>query len=667
MAGSPALLPGRLGAMSAPQALALQRAAGNAAMARALREEEHEAHDPSHEHHPVQRSAVHEVLGQAGRPLDESTRADMEARLGADFSDVRVHSGAVAQRSAAEMGARAYTSGSHIVLGEGALDRHTLAHELTHVIQQRRGPVAGTDRGDGVSVSDPSDRFEREAEANAGRALSLPAGQAGAAAADAGGHAHTPAGGVVAQRMYSGRSTRGSRRAAPDDPRIRLAEEQIEQMQLLPALYVPAETFGTDGSEPQVPRYAYLTPQPGDIDIMQVPGQTLPNVSHHNPGPRDHWPLVYQSGRFAYRVELVNDPGAEHSDTLIDTHQRARFRVLRRTTKQRDTAHSQGRTFRYQERWSPNEQYWGRRDRTTMDRAAALAAAHGLRMEDCLMADEERYFTRLPSDPDQPFAFYAEAGRHDPHFQGNGRRFLGAGTFDAAAEHADRNPRSSPYVLKEAAKLSAPPQVNRRDGKRSPAAAMGGRQAHEMMGGQGHKGSVGEHLASHEWCHLIGDGDGGPDTPANLVIGTNAVNTEQLAMETALRRYVGPLEGLGYSIRLDAKALLTASPVHDPRVPESPSLVADYISYEISLVPRGRLNASGRELVHRQIMDGRRGVITELEFTFLRKTVGNKLEAVTQRIRRQQADAQPPMYAPPGATYAAAGPSSGGPGYYGGY
>ena len=33
--------------------------------------------------------------------------------------------------------------------------RHTLAHELTHVVQQRSGPVDGTPTGDGVAVSHP--------------------------------------------------------------------------------------------------------------------------------------------------------------------------------------------------------------------------------------------------------------------------------------------------------------------------------------------------------------------------------------------------------------------------------------------------------------------------------------------------------------------------------
>ena len=146
--------------------LALQRSAGNAVVARLLGEEEATG--------PVQRSGVPDVLRSPGTPLAASVRADMESRLGADFSDVRLHSDAAARASAAELGARAYTSGSHIVVGEGGADRHTLAHELTHVIQQRQGPVSGTDDGRGLRVSDPSDRFEREAEATATRALAAP-------------------------------------------------------------------------------------------------------------------------------------------------------------------------------------------------------------------------------------------------------------------------------------------------------------------------------------------------------------------------------------------------------------------------------------------------------------------------------------------------------------
>jgi Domain of unknown function (DUF4157) len=58
---------------------------------------------------PAQPSAVQGVLGSSGRPLDAAVRAEMEARFGADFSDVHVHTGRAAQRSAAELGAQAYS------------------------------------------------------------------------------------------------------------------------------------------------------------------------------------------------------------------------------------------------------------------------------------------------------------------------------------------------------------------------------------------------------------------------------------------------------------------------------------------------------------------------------------------------------------------------------
>lgn len=158
---------------------ALQRTVGNAAVAamlrRARRERSGAVEEPPISPAPMEQpSTVHQVLSTAGTPLGEPLREEMEARLGADFHDVRIHTGGAAQRSAAEIGARAYTSGTHVVIGRDGADRHTLAHELTHVIQQREGPVSGSDHGQGLRISDPDDRFEREAEATARHALAQP-------------------------------------------------------------------------------------------------------------------------------------------------------------------------------------------------------------------------------------------------------------------------------------------------------------------------------------------------------------------------------------------------------------------------------------------------------------------------------------------------------------
>jgi hypothetical protein len=113
-------------------------------------------------------ASVGAVLRGTGAPLPGGLRRTMEHSLGEDFSSVRVHTGAAAQRSAADIAAQAYTSGNNIVLGHGtdlssASGMHTLAHELTHVVQQR----AGRDRGTGGTVGKADDPLEHEAEATA--------------------------------------------------------------------------------------------------------------------------------------------------------------------------------------------------------------------------------------------------------------------------------------------------------------------------------------------------------------------------------------------------------------------------------------------------------------------------------------------------------------------
>ena len=87
--------------------------------------------------------SVHEVLRSPGQSLDTSTRSFMEARFGHDFSRVRVHTDARADESARGVNAVAYTVGQRIAFASGAyapgtpVGRRLLAHELTHVLQQR--------------------------------------------------------------------------------------------------------------------------------------------------------------------------------------------------------------------------------------------------------------------------------------------------------------------------------------------------------------------------------------------------------------------------------------------------------------------------------------------------------------------------------------------------
>ncbi len=148
--------------------LHLQRAAGNASVASFLGEEREE-----------QSSPVKDVVRSGGgSPLDKDTRQSMESGFGHDFSDVRVHTDARAGESAKAVNAQAYTVGSDIVFQPGKYapetheGKHMLAHELTHVVQQRSGPVSGTPAPGGIQISDPSDSFEQQAEHTATQVMS---------------------------------------------------------------------------------------------------------------------------------------------------------------------------------------------------------------------------------------------------------------------------------------------------------------------------------------------------------------------------------------------------------------------------------------------------------------------------------------------------------------
>ncbi len=107
---------------------------------------------------------VHDVLGSHGQPLNSATRAFMEPRFGADFSNVRVHTDAKAAESAKAVNALAYTVGNNVVFGQGRFSPQTeagqklLAHELAHTVQQT--PMSLKRQGSGIQTkacSPPAD------------------------------------------------------------------------------------------------------------------------------------------------------------------------------------------------------------------------------------------------------------------------------------------------------------------------------------------------------------------------------------------------------------------------------------------------------------------------------------------------------------------------------
>lgn len=95
-----------------------------------------------------------------GNPLPEKLRSRFEQWFNAELENVRLHSDAKSDVLGSILGTRAFTIGNHVFLtrelwrSEPGSVEHVLAHELTHVLQQRKG----ADR------SLPSSECETEAE-----------------------------------------------------------------------------------------------------------------------------------------------------------------------------------------------------------------------------------------------------------------------------------------------------------------------------------------------------------------------------------------------------------------------------------------------------------------------------------------------------------------------
>ncbi len=93
-------------------------------------------------HHPAVRvvkpSSGASSSSSPGTPLPGPLRLKAERTFSADLSNVRIHTGSRAAQMARGVGARAFTIGSHIYLGQGEqpTDETLVAHELAHVLQQ---------------------------------------------------------------------------------------------------------------------------------------------------------------------------------------------------------------------------------------------------------------------------------------------------------------------------------------------------------------------------------------------------------------------------------------------------------------------------------------------------------------------------------------------------
>ena len=110
-----------------------------------------------------------------GTPLDGSTRDSMEQSFGTSFADVRLHTDAESDALNRSISAKAFTTGSDIFFRKDTSpgDHGLLAHELTHVVQQRTMTHSGP-----MSVGPAGDSYEQQADAAAAEVTSGTAAQA---------------------------------------------------------------------------------------------------------------------------------------------------------------------------------------------------------------------------------------------------------------------------------------------------------------------------------------------------------------------------------------------------------------------------------------------------------------------------------------------------------
>lgn len=118
---------------------------------------------------PIQRQALNSqpvasttgsfIPSSGGSTLPKPTQQFFQARMGQDFSDVKIHTGDEAAQKADTLNAKAYTIGNNIVFNKGQYEpesfegKKLLSHELTHVVQQSEGATPEVQKKDNLDAS----------------------------------------------------------------------------------------------------------------------------------------------------------------------------------------------------------------------------------------------------------------------------------------------------------------------------------------------------------------------------------------------------------------------------------------------------------------------------------------------------------------------------------
>jgi uncharacterized protein DUF4157 len=114
--------------------------------------------------HPDVEATIAQTRG-SGSSLDAGTADRIGPKLGSDLGDVRVHTDDTADALTSSVSAKAFTTGNDVYFAKGEYNpgsgegQHLLAHELSHVVQQRGAPTSGP-----LTVSQPGEPLEVEAD-----------------------------------------------------------------------------------------------------------------------------------------------------------------------------------------------------------------------------------------------------------------------------------------------------------------------------------------------------------------------------------------------------------------------------------------------------------------------------------------------------------------------
>lgn len=563
---------------------------------------------------PGKRTLVEAIAPSGGgRPLEPGIRTPMERSFGADFSSVRVHEGS----DVGAVSASAYARGEDLHFAPGAYDpgsqggRELIGHELAHVVQQREGRAAGAQghraRNDDAGAEAIDDAaLEAEADrhgATAARGERVPGAGRGAPAMLAHGAV------VQGHRFRLGRG---------DDPdRAKKAAAIAAQNAQLRSV---TRLFVDESADP--PGHAYAVPTgAGAVEVTLSAPPIYPD--DHTFG--DSLEASFHSEHWTYTVQLITAPDLVPSWTaaqdVVVAVARQRVDPPYTITKvaKRGGGTAMGRPVAGRQAWDVNPSFdmvgpGYRRFESRHEVIAWLVSSLGMQTQDHIEFVGRAGMVALPAPSTQPYVIYLHKDTPRIDQPSDARSEMSVGEFEQRFERAE----FAGERVADQTRISAAPSIKRKDGgsERDPGTVMGA-PAWATVGGNAPP--VPGALASHEWCHLIGDGDGGTCAPENLIVGTNSVNTEQLAMENALRNYRAVLwREWRLSIQIQARALCRETLYQGKTY-----LVAEQICYDIDIV---RVKNGVRREILRRVMDGTRGAITKLEYDALGAMLEEQLD-----------------------------------------